>query len=90
MTDASEFETDQIQSFDGEQVVKELIYEIDPELIAMDPLRAPTLDGLDENDIEDLRQNVAPFFANRYSVDRGYDGDQSYEYYCSGPPSTSR
>jgi len=75
------FETDHIESFVGDQVDKELIYEIDPELIAMDPLRAPTLDGLDESDIEDLRQTVAPFFANRYSVDRGYEGEKSYEYY---------
>ncbi|UIP01376.1 ABC transporter substrate-binding protein (plasmid) [Halobaculum sp. CBA1158] len=75
------FETEQIQSFVGEQVDKELIYEIGPDLIAMDPYRAPTLEGLDETDIEELRQNVAPFFANRYSVDRGYEGDRPYEYY---------
>ena len=75
------FETDHIRSFVGDQVDKELIYEIDPDLIAMDPLRAPTLEGLDESDIEDLHQTVAPFFANRYSVDRGYEGDEPYDYY---------
>lgn len=75
------FDSEQMQSFVGEQVDKELIYEIDPELIAMDPYRAPTLEGLDDTDVEELRQTVAPFFANRYSVDRGYEGDKSYEYY---------
>lgn len=75
------FDSEQMQSFVGEQVDKELIYEIDPELIAMDPYRAPTLEGLDDTDVEDLRETVAPFFANRYSVDRGYEGDQPYEYY---------
>ena len=75
------FDTDGIESFVGDQVDTELIYEIGPDLIAMDPYRAPTLDGLDEGDIEELRQNVAPFFANRYSVDRSYEGDESYKYY---------
>jgi ABC-type Fe3+-hydroxamate transport system substrate-binding protein len=75
------FETDQIRSFVGDQVDKELIYEIEPDLIAMDPYRAPTLEGLDETDVEELEETVAPFFANRYSVDRGYGGEDPYEYY---------
>ncbi|MDZ5812753.1 ABC transporter substrate-binding protein [Halorubrum sp. AD140] len=72
---------DGIESFYGDQIDKEVLYEIDPDLIAVDPLRAPTLEGLDESDIEELERNVAPFFANRYSWTEGYDGDETYTYY---------
>jgi ABC-type Fe3+-hydroxamate transport system substrate-binding protein len=75
------FETDQIESFVGDQIDKELIYEIDPDLIAMDSLRAPTLEGIDDSDVDELRENVAPFFANRYSVTRSYPGNETYTYY---------
>lgn len=61
---------------------KELLYELSPDVFHMDPLRAvQTNDNFDREDVDEVIDNVAPWFANRFSVYHDYDGDEPYEYY---------
>jgi len=61
---------------------KELLYELSPDVFHMDPLRAvQTNDNFDREDVDEVVENVAPWFANRFSVYHNYDGDEPYEYY---------
>lgn len=61
---------------------KELLYELSPDVFHMDPIRAvQTNDNFDHEDVDEVIDNVAPWFANRFSVYHDYDGDESYEYY---------
>ena len=59
-------------------------YELDSDVHLTDPVYARTLDGLDESAVEEIREQVGPWFGNYYS-DRhrsppdSYDGD--YQYY---------
>lgn len=68
-----------------DQVDKEIFYELDPDLIAVDPNTLMWLGGLEATDIEELSENVAPFFGNRSRRKRGDDWpnypDGPYDYY---------
>jgi len=48
-------------------VDKELFYELDSDLHLVDPALVASFDGWDESDIEEIRDNVAPWFGNIYS-----------------------
>jgi len=43
---------------------KEIFYEVDPDLSLIDPAVAKQYLGLDDSDIEELSENVAPFFGS--------------------------
>lgn len=61
---------------------KEFLDELDPDVFHMGPLRSvQTNDDMDEADVEELIENVAPWFANRFSVYHDYEGEEPYEYY---------
>ncbi|MEY7850566.1 ABC transporter substrate-binding protein [Natrarchaeobius sp. A-rgal3] len=59
---------------------RELFYELDVDLHVIDPKRMEHTFGLDEDDVEELEENVAPFFAS-YMRHRNDDWQQDYEYY---------
>jgi len=42
----------------------ELLYELDPELMALDPNLLLGIYGLDEDGAEEIQENIAPFFGN--------------------------
>ncbi|WP_440765135.1 ABC transporter substrate-binding protein [Natronorubrum sp. DTA7] len=76
-----EFDTSDLTAFYTDQLTldTEILYELDADIHHLDPLRWEGT--FDAADIEELEQNVAPFFCNRFSRAHGYQGDQSYEYY---------
>jgi ABC-type Fe3+-hydroxamate transport system substrate-binding protein len=79
-----EFDTDDVTGmFPGGNIAldKEYLYELDSDIHHMDPVAWQNTDFFDEADIEEIRENIAPFFCNRYSRAHGYDGEVSYEYY---------
>lgn len=60
----------------------ETFFELDADIHHLDPLRmASTWDSLDGSDVETIRSEIAPYFANRYSALHDYAGDQPYQYY---------
>ncbi|WP_238398300.1 ABC transporter substrate-binding protein [Halorussus salinus] len=67
-------------------VKKEFLYELDPDLLATDPNRFISYYGSDETEIEELHDNIAPFFGNVSRRKRGgewpnWPDGQSYPYY---------
>jgi ABC-type Fe3+-hydroxamate transport system substrate-binding protein len=76
-------------SFDSEELTTlndnmsvETFFELDADVHHLDPLRlAATWDGFEESDVETVRDQISPYFANRYSAYRNYTGDESYQYY---------
>lgn len=71
-------DTDDIEAiWGGESVDKELLYELDADVHHIDPHRG--LSGIKEDDVEELSENVAPFFANRYS--RSHNPPEKVEEY---------
>lgn len=67
------------------QVNKELVYSLDPDVIAVDPNRLVANNGLEVNDLDELERNVAPFFGNysREARESGWPNwpDGEYRYY---------
>jgi len=63
---------------------KEGFYELDSDLHLTDPAYASTLDSLDREDVEEIREQVAPWFGNYYSNTRSdppTEWAENYEYY---------
>lgn len=65
---------------------REYVYELDPDLFALDPNRFITSYGLGESDLDAMKKGVAPFFGNHSRADRGdswpnYSSGDSYQYY---------
>ncbi|WP_424009371.1 ABC transporter substrate-binding protein [Haloferax denitrificans] len=63
---------------------KELVYELDSDLHLVDPALVASFDGWDQFDVEEIREQVAPWFGNAYSRTHArppepYAAD--YEYY---------
>lgn len=62
-------------SFDGSDLTqlynegmdKEVFYELDSDVHLMDPAWASTFEGWTKSDTDEVRENVGPWFANRYS-----------------------
>lgn len=54
---------DKITNKDG-SLNKEFLYEIDPDLITIDPNAAIAFHSAERDDIEEITQNISPFFGN--------------------------
>jgi ABC-type Fe3+-hydroxamate transport system substrate-binding protein len=68
------------------RVKEELLYELDPDLIATDPNRFIAWYGLGAETVETLREDVAPFFGNESRSKRSpqwpnWPDEESYDYY---------
>jgi iron complex transport system substrate-binding protein len=61
------------------QPSKEELYAIDPDIIHSDPVKTANLSGFSEADVEEVSENVAPFFANALRVGLGR-GAEWYDY----------
>jgi len=57
---------------------KELFFELDPDLLLMDPNNAAGRFGWDQSDIEELESGVAPFFGH-FNRRYGYTFQEDYE-----------
>ncbi|WP_277553175.1 ABC transporter substrate-binding protein [Halobaculum limi] len=75
----------QLNTGSGEiRVEKELFYELDSDLHLMDPALVDSFDGWDPADVEEVAENVAPWFGNTYSRTHGEPPESwrdTYEYY---------
>ncbi|MFD1600608.1 ABC transporter substrate-binding protein [Halobellus rarus] len=63
---------------------KEGFYELDSDVHLTDPAYASTLDALDQADVEEIREQIAPWFGNYYSNTRSDPPTEwatNYEYY---------
>ncbi|MBP2251090.1 ABC-type Fe3+-hydroxamate transport system substrate-binding protein [Halarchaeum solikamskense] len=63
---------------------KEGFYELDSDVHLTDPAYATTLDSLDQADIEEIREQIAPWFGNYYSNTHSTPPTQwadGYQYY---------
>lgn len=60
---------------------KELLYKLHADIHHIDPLQLAVSRGWSQADIEEITQNVGPFFANRYSRENIYAGKEPYEFY---------
>ncbi|MEF8824778.1 MAG: ABC transporter substrate-binding protein [Halapricum sp.] len=80
-----EFETGDLTAmYNDESYDKELLYELDADLFHIDPYRAvATNDNFDMDDVEEIIENVGPWFANRGSANNQIPGgaDVDYEFY---------
>jgi len=76
-----ELHTDQLTAFDP--AVKEQYYALDPDVFHVDPVFRLMWDEWNRKDIEEVRENVAPFFGNegsRVGID-DYVENREYEFY---------
>lgn len=77
------FDSDGVEAiWRGESIDKEVLYEADADVHHVDPIRSMEHLGFDEDDIEEIRTNIGPFFANRFS--RSNDAPESatdYQYH---------
>jgi iron complex transport system substrate-binding protein len=73
---------DSIEDLGSHEKDKEAFYEADPDLFAEDPNHDMTYaEGLDEKDLEEIIENVAPFFGNHSRGERG----ESWSNWPDGP-----
>lgn len=71
---------------DSYRVQRELLYELDPDLLAADPNRYLAWYGLEPSTVRTLQGEVAPFFGNESRSERSpewpnWPDDEPYEYY---------
>ena len=75
----------QLNTGSGEiNVEKELLYELDSDLHLMDPCLMASFDGWEMTDVDEVRENVAPWFGNVFSRRHGQPPEpcrEDYEYY---------
>ena len=65
---------------------KEFIYEVDPDVILYDPtmyIYYAKYYDIDEDDVAEIKRNVAPYFGNRFSRAHTDPGIENYEYYTA-------
>ncbi|WP_224337580.1 ABC transporter substrate-binding protein [Haloprofundus halobius] len=65
-------------------VDKELVYELNSDLHLVDPCLVMSFDGWERSDVDEIRENVAPWFGNVYSREHGQPPEEcrdEYEYY---------
>jgi len=60
---------------------KEVLYELNSDVHHLDPLNVATFDNWDMADVNEIIENVGPWFANRHSRENSYQGNEPYEYY---------
>ncbi|TKX84002.1 ABC transporter substrate-binding protein, partial [Halorubrum sp. SS5] len=81
--DGVSFDGDDVKAiWGGEAIDKEVLYEADADVHHIDPIRSTEYLGFDEADVEEVRSNISPFFANRFS--RSHNAPESatdYQYY---------
>lgn len=68
----------------GNGTDKEIFYETDADVHFIDPVLLATQEGWNDSDIDDITQDLGPFFGNYYStrrVDPPETHQGSYEYY---------
>jgi ABC-type Fe3+-hydroxamate transport system substrate-binding protein len=68
----------------GIQVEKELLYELGSDLHLADPCLVQSFDGWEAADVEEVRENIAPWFGNTFSRNHGQppgDCQDRYQYY---------
>lgn len=65
----------------GAQFDKELLYQLDADIHHIDPVQLATRRSWTKADVEEIARNVGPFFANRYSRENIYSGEEPYEFY---------
>jgi iron complex transport system substrate-binding protein len=73
-----------LANWDGGGWSKEVFYELDPDVILMDPNYLHGTgwdDDWDENDTEEIRENVAPFFGNNCRRRREFHDYKLYSLY---------
>ena len=86
--DGVSFDTEALAQLNGGsgeiRVDKELLYELDSDLHLLDPALLDSFEGWDRTDIDDVSENVAPFFGNTFSRTHGQPPESwrdDYEYY---------
>jgi len=75
---------DWIDFRDANEYSKETLYELDSDVHFLDPAYVSTLDGWSRADIEEVEENVGPFFGNMYSRKHRQPTDDwrdDYQYY---------
>jgi iron complex transport system substrate-binding protein len=80
--DGVSFDVDSLTKLNGDSGIdKEVFYELDADLHLVDPkwLVNNSFFGLDEADVEEVRENVAPFLGN--TIFRRTDSWHDYRYY---------
>jgi len=63
---------------------KEQVYELDSDVHLADPAKVLTMGNWDHSDVEEVAENVAPWFGNTFSAQRGSPPEayaDDYEYY---------
>ncbi|MFC7068270.1 ABC transporter substrate-binding protein [Halobaculum lipolyticum] len=68
----------------GIRVEKELLYELDSDLHLIDPALIDSFDGWEPADVEEIAENVGPWFGNTYSRTHGQPPTawrDDYDYY---------
>ncbi|WP_324758577.1 ABC transporter substrate-binding protein [Haloarcula montana] len=76
--------TDWIDFKDAGSYSKETLYELDSDAHFLDPSYVDSLDGWNRSDIEEVEENVGPFFGNMYSRKHRQPPESwrdSYQYY---------
>ncbi|MFC6905897.1 ABC transporter substrate-binding protein [Halalkalicoccus tibetensis] len=69
---------------EGLTIDKEQVYELDSDLHLVDPALVASFDGWGREDVEEIAENVAPWFGNVYSREHGEPPEayqEEYEYY---------
>jgi len=83
--DGVDFETGGLtQLFSNGSFDKEILYELDSDVHLMDPAWLSAFDNWSKADTEEIRENVGPWFANRYSREHTQPPAgwrESYRYY---------
>ncbi|KTG07774.1 ABC transporter substrate-binding protein [Haloprofundus marisrubri] len=65
-------------------VSKELFYELNSDLHLVDPALVASFDGWEQSDIDEVRENIAPWFGNNFSRSHSQPPEayrDAYEYY---------
>jgi ABC-type Fe3+-hydroxamate transport system substrate-binding protein len=82
------FDTSGLTALYNDGIDKEVFYELDSDVHHIDPVWMARWSGFSDADFEEIRDNVAPFFANYLSRshnhspdDYDYTGEGGYEYY---------
>jgi ABC-type Fe3+-hydroxamate transport system substrate-binding protein len=75
---------DDLQQLYNEGMDKELLYELDSDVHLQDPAWVTSFDGWSKADTEEIKENVGPWFANRYSREHTQPTEgwrDGYQYY---------
>ena len=65
----------------GMEFDKELLYRLQADVHHIDPLQLAMRRSWSKADVEEIARNVGPFFANRYSRENIYPGEEPYAFY---------